>query len=234
MIGGPPVRPLDRFQTRVVGDTLEVGPRYSVTNDLEPVRARDPGEFTGGIWEYLYPPRSTTAARRPDAEAAPDPPQARQARRAHQRRPPQRRRRRRARRRAGRAGGGSGPRQGQGGRDRRRRLGRRAHRRDPVPHRDAAAQGPEGDQLVLHARLGDPVRVRDAGAHRRLPRDVLRALVDRGLQLDHPPDQRRLPRRVRPRPAQVGRDADDHPDLPPHGRGPSSSAPTSTRASSTG
>ena len=60
VIGGPPVRPLDRFQTRITGDTLEVGPRYSVTNDLEPVRARDPGEFTGGVWEYLYPPRFTT------------------------------------------------------------------------------------------------------------------------------------------------------------------------------
>ena len=61
VIGGPPVRPLDRFQTRVVGDSLQIGPRYSVTNDLEPIRARDPGEFTGGIWEYLYPPRPTTA-----------------------------------------------------------------------------------------------------------------------------------------------------------------------------
>ena len=61
VIGGPPVRPLDRFQTRVVDDELQVGPRYSVTNDLEPVRARDPGEYTGGIWEYLYPPRPTTA-----------------------------------------------------------------------------------------------------------------------------------------------------------------------------
>ena len=68
--GGPPVRPLDRFQTRVIdpsgeeregapqpGDTVEVGPRFSVTSQLESVRARDPGEFTGGIWEYLYPPR---------------------------------------------------------------------------------------------------------------------------------------------------------------------------------
>jgi Rieske Fe-S protein len=61
VIGGPPVRPLDRFQTRVRDGQVEVGPRYSVTNDLEPVRARDPGEFTGGIWEYLYPPRPTTA-----------------------------------------------------------------------------------------------------------------------------------------------------------------------------
>jgi menaquinol-cytochrome c reductase iron-sulfur subunit len=60
VIGGPPVRPLDRFQTRVSGGQVEVGPRYSVTSQLEPVRARDPGEFTGGIWEYLYPPRPTT------------------------------------------------------------------------------------------------------------------------------------------------------------------------------
>jgi menaquinol-cytochrome c reductase iron-sulfur subunit len=56
-IGGPPVRPLDRFQTRVTNGQVEVGPRYSVTNSLDPVRARDPGEFTGGIWNYLYPPR---------------------------------------------------------------------------------------------------------------------------------------------------------------------------------
>jgi menaquinol-cytochrome c reductase iron-sulfur subunit len=57
VIGGPPVRPLDRFQTRVVDGQVEIGPRYSVTSQLEPVRTRDPGEFTGGIWEYLYPPR---------------------------------------------------------------------------------------------------------------------------------------------------------------------------------
>jgi menaquinol-cytochrome c reductase iron-sulfur subunit len=61
VIGGPPVRPLDRFQTRVSGGQLEIGPRYSVTSQLEPVRARDPGEFTGGVWEYIYPPRPTTA-----------------------------------------------------------------------------------------------------------------------------------------------------------------------------
>ena len=62
VIGGPPVRPLDRFQTRVVDGNVEIGPRYSVTSQLEPVRARDPGEFTGGVWEYLYPPRPSTAA----------------------------------------------------------------------------------------------------------------------------------------------------------------------------
>jgi Rieske Fe-S protein len=61
VIGGPPVRPLDRFQTRVRGDQVEVGPRYSVTSQLEPVRSRDPGEFTGGVWEYIYPPRPDVA-----------------------------------------------------------------------------------------------------------------------------------------------------------------------------
>jgi menaquinol-cytochrome c reductase iron-sulfur subunit len=57
VIGGPPVRPLDRFQTRVKNGQVEIGPRFSVTSQLEPVRARDPGEFTGGVWEYIYPPR---------------------------------------------------------------------------------------------------------------------------------------------------------------------------------
>jgi len=60
VIGGPPVRPLDRFQTRVRGGQVEVGPRYSVTSHLEPVRARDPGEFTGGVWNVIYPPRPDT------------------------------------------------------------------------------------------------------------------------------------------------------------------------------
>ncbi len=57
VIGGPPVRPLDRFQTRERAGRVEIGPRYSVTSQLEPVRARDPGEFVGGVWNVLYPPR---------------------------------------------------------------------------------------------------------------------------------------------------------------------------------
>lgn len=58
VIGGPPVRPLDRFQTRPSDDgQVEVGPRFSVTSQLDPVRTRDPGEFTGGVWDYVYPPR---------------------------------------------------------------------------------------------------------------------------------------------------------------------------------
>ena len=35
--------PLDHFQTRIRKGQVELGPRYSVTNQLEPVRARDPG-----------------------------------------------------------------------------------------------------------------------------------------------------------------------------------------------
>jgi Rieske Fe-S protein len=60
VIGGPPVRPLDHFQTRVQAGQVQLGPRYSVTSQLDPVRARDPGEFTGGIWNILYPPRPST------------------------------------------------------------------------------------------------------------------------------------------------------------------------------
>ena len=60
VIGGPPVRPLDRFQTRVSNGQVLLGPRYSVTSQLDPVRARDPGEYTGGIWNILYPPRPST------------------------------------------------------------------------------------------------------------------------------------------------------------------------------
>jgi nitrite reductase/ring-hydroxylating ferredoxin subunit len=61
VVGGPPVRPLDRFQTRVERGQVQIGPRYSVTSQLQPVRARDPGEFTGGVWNYIYPPRPDTA-----------------------------------------------------------------------------------------------------------------------------------------------------------------------------
>jgi menaquinol-cytochrome c reductase iron-sulfur subunit len=60
VIGGPPVRPLDRLQTRVRNGEVQVGPRYSVTSQLKPVRARDPGEYTGGVWNVIFPPRPST------------------------------------------------------------------------------------------------------------------------------------------------------------------------------
>jgi menaquinol-cytochrome c reductase iron-sulfur subunit len=58
--GGPPVRPLDRFYTRVRAGRLEVGPRYSVNSELKRFQPRDPGQPLDGIGPYLYPPRPTT------------------------------------------------------------------------------------------------------------------------------------------------------------------------------
>jgi quinol---cytochrome c reductase iron-sulfur subunit, bacillus type len=57
--GGPPVRPLDRFKTRVQNGQVQIGPRYSVNSDLERFSARDPGEQLDGLWKYLYPKRFT-------------------------------------------------------------------------------------------------------------------------------------------------------------------------------
>jgi menaquinol-cytochrome c reductase iron-sulfur subunit len=60
--GGPPVRPLDRFYTRIKGNRVQVGPRYSVNSRLVRFPARDPGQDTDGIGKYLYPPRFSTPA----------------------------------------------------------------------------------------------------------------------------------------------------------------------------
>ena len=57
--GGPPVRPLDRFYTRVRNGTVEVGPRFSVNSELRRFSPRYPGEDLDGIGEYLYPSRPT-------------------------------------------------------------------------------------------------------------------------------------------------------------------------------
>ena len=57
--GGPPVRPLDRFYTRVRDKQLEVGPRFSVNDELRRFSPRDPGEPLDGIGQYLYPSRPT-------------------------------------------------------------------------------------------------------------------------------------------------------------------------------
>jgi Rieske Fe-S protein len=58
--GGPPVRPLDRFYTRIRGGSVEIGPRYSVNSQLERFSPRDPGEPLDGIGQYLYPRRLST------------------------------------------------------------------------------------------------------------------------------------------------------------------------------
>jgi menaquinol-cytochrome c reductase iron-sulfur subunit len=59
--GGPPVRPLDRFYTRVRNGRVEVGPRFSLNNKLERFpHPRDPSNHLDGLWQYLYPGRPTT------------------------------------------------------------------------------------------------------------------------------------------------------------------------------
>jgi Rieske Fe-S protein len=58
--GGPPVRPLDRFYTRVRNGNVEVGPRFSVNSELHRFSPRDPGQPLDGIGQYLYPARPST------------------------------------------------------------------------------------------------------------------------------------------------------------------------------
>ncbi|HUJ35003.1 MAG TPA: Rieske (2Fe-2S) protein [Solirubrobacteraceae bacterium] len=62
--GGPPVRPLDRFYTRLNEQTgrVEIGPRYSVNNELQRFAPRFPGEPIDGIGQYLYPAQFDTAS----------------------------------------------------------------------------------------------------------------------------------------------------------------------------
>ena len=59
--GGPPVRPLDRFYTRVVNRRVEVGARYSLDSHFKRFpHPRDPSNHLDGLWQYLYPARPTT------------------------------------------------------------------------------------------------------------------------------------------------------------------------------
>jgi Rieske Fe-S protein len=59
--GGPPVRPLDRFYTRVRSGRIEVGPRYSLDSHFKRFpHPRDPSNHLDGLWKYPYPARPTT------------------------------------------------------------------------------------------------------------------------------------------------------------------------------
>jgi menaquinol-cytochrome c reductase iron-sulfur subunit len=60
--GGPPVRPLDHFYTRVRNGQVQVGPRYSVNSQFTRFPSyRDPGQPLDGIGQYIYPGRFSTA-----------------------------------------------------------------------------------------------------------------------------------------------------------------------------
>lgn len=59
--GGPPVRPLDRFNTRVLSTgEVQIGDRVSLDPDFRRFSVRDPGEHLTGLWQYLYPRRFST------------------------------------------------------------------------------------------------------------------------------------------------------------------------------
>jgi menaquinol-cytochrome c reductase iron-sulfur subunit len=58
--GGPPVRPLDRFYTRVEKGRVQVGDRFSLNSELRRFKPRDPSNHLDGLWHYLYPSRPTT------------------------------------------------------------------------------------------------------------------------------------------------------------------------------
>jgi Rieske Fe-S protein len=60
VVGGPPVRPLDRFYTRVRNGRVEIGARFSVNSKLERFSPRDPSNHLDGLWQILYPKRFTT------------------------------------------------------------------------------------------------------------------------------------------------------------------------------
>ncbi|MFN2615770.1 MAG: ubiquinol-cytochrome c reductase iron-sulfur subunit [Thermoleophilaceae bacterium] len=58
--GGPPVRPLDRFYTRVRAGRVQLGDRFSLNSHLERFSPRDPSNHLDGLWKFLYPARPTT------------------------------------------------------------------------------------------------------------------------------------------------------------------------------
>src|SRR3954454_25127043 len=58
--GGPPGRPLERFETKVQNGRVLVGPRFSLNSQLVKFHARDPSNHLDGLWHYLYPSRPTT------------------------------------------------------------------------------------------------------------------------------------------------------------------------------
>ena len=61
--GGPPVRPLDRFNTRLLDNgEVQVGDRVSFDSKFNRFSPRDPGEHLNGLWKYLYPKRFTTSS----------------------------------------------------------------------------------------------------------------------------------------------------------------------------
>jgi menaquinol-cytochrome c reductase iron-sulfur subunit len=54
-VGGPPVRPLDRYVWEQRGTELWATGLYALRNDGSKVKHRDPGQHTDGVEGWLYP-----------------------------------------------------------------------------------------------------------------------------------------------------------------------------------
>ncbi len=208
--GGPPVRPLDRFYTRVRNGRVQVGERFSVNSELERFSPRDPSNHLDGLVAVPLPVEAQHMSKltRPLPKSL-RPPRARRGPPRRENGDERQARPRRDKLKEGAAEGGAA----------RRRLARRAHRRQPAPARlQLYRKVPKGTNwfytlgsatlfaFVSQAVTGvflamyynpDPVaRLRVRGAHH----------------------QRGLPRRAGARHAPLGRHGDDHPDLPAHGQ----------------
>ena len=117
-IGGPPVRPLDHFYTRIADDNVEIGPRFSVNSHFSPLLAAQPRPGHGRHRQVPLPgplldPGQAAMKLKPPPLPLPDAlqPTAQAARASRRSRPRSRSSR---------------------NRDLRRRLDRRAHRRSPA------------------------------------------------------------------------------------------------------
>ncbi|HEY2162115.1 MAG TPA: ubiquinol-cytochrome c reductase iron-sulfur subunit [Solirubrobacteraceae bacterium] len=73
-VGGPPVRPLNRFYTLIRNGYVYVGPMYSVNIELRRFSNRDPGQPLDGIGQYLYPSRFSTSVLPPTTNLPLPPP----------------------------------------------------------------------------------------------------------------------------------------------------------------
>jgi Rieske Fe-S protein len=55
-IAGPPVRPLNRYDTKVVKGHLILGTLYAMDNSLHKHQLKAPGQPVTGLLSFLYPP----------------------------------------------------------------------------------------------------------------------------------------------------------------------------------
>jgi menaquinol-cytochrome c reductase iron-sulfur subunit len=55
-IAGPPVRPLNRYATKIVKGHLILGELYAMDNSLHRHQLKAPGQPVTGLLSYLYPP----------------------------------------------------------------------------------------------------------------------------------------------------------------------------------